>query len=605
MKKFTLILAIMLCLQLVGCKQSTADPEDTDSPLSPKSGELFTVIDVAEEISSKVVTRDAIREQMRSLYEAGIRRVYLEVIPEGYPSGENCIDSVFLPADYEESCMNKSVNILLDPNLAYSYECRAAGMEAIAVYAPYDGGGSVSIPTDKSADSLFALSGRQTVGGTTVYNTVFAGEHPEYLVAANSAVSQNVSEKVSIIEVVFAAEDIENGDERYTVASEGALIKPTVYVSSNNMTYTEAEGYSSEYRITYRNFYDANGKELGVKKAYVLTVDLSGVANRQYYALVFKGAEGMYTLPHSMITTYDEYNREITSTVAAYVRDPYAKGLEDYHWGSERTPIFASDSKAVENFTDYGFEFEYGTLGERGDGWADCQVYGIAKGHDTYMRGALCEIYPDVREYWLSQIERLYAMGYDGICIRLEGYGAMVSDYENYGYNTLLVNRFKQECGIDMLSEDFDYLELMSFRGKYFLEFLKEASILSHENGRTVGIELISAFESPELNDDLGGLCHALMPKICFDYKAAVELCDEVVLKDKLDGGYDATVASGIKAYASELGKKCYIFCHSDYGNLQEPYLDAVLRDAACGGAIAEISHGENALDNIRSAMVK
>ena len=90
----------MLCLQLVGCKQSTADPEDTDSPLSPKSGELFTVIDVAEEMSSKVVTRDAIREQMRSLYEAGIRRVYLEVIPEGYPSGENCIDSVFLPAGF-------------------------------------------------------------------------------------------------------------------------------------------------------------------------------------------------------------------------------------------------------------------------------------------------------------------------------------------------------------------------------------------------------------------------------------------------------------------------------------------------------------------------
>ena len=176
-----------------------------------------------------------------------------------------------------------------------------------------------------------------------------------------------------------------------------------------------------------------------------------------------------------------------------------------------------------------------------------------------------------------------------------KGISAIVTFSNAYGFS----------IGIDMLSEDFDYLELMSFRGKYFLEFLKEAAALSHTNGKTVGIELIAAFESPELNDDLGGLCHALMPKICFDYKAAVELCDEVVLKDKLDGGYDATVASGIKAYASELGKKCYVFCHSDYGNLQEPYLDAVLRDAACGGAIAEISHMENALDNIKGAMVK
>ena len=606
MKKISLVLlSVMLCLSLFGCKTEQTDSVTEETVLVDKNGEISVVIDIAEEISSAVVTREDIREQMKALYDSGVRKVYFETIPEGYPARENCIDNVFIPADYDESCLNKSVSILLDPNLAYSYECRAAGMEAIAIYAPYDGGGSVSIPTDVSADTLFDQNGRHVVGGTAVYNTVFAGEHPEYLVAARSDAVQNTSEKINTIEVVFAAEAIQIGTETYDAVDEGNLAEPMLFVSTNNMSYSKATGYTFDYRVTYRNFYDANGNDLGIKKAYVLTLDLFAVSNRQYYAIEFENADGLYTLPYSMINTYDKYNRQITSTVAVYARDTYSDIDEDYHWGSERTPIFTSSEQAVNNFKNYGFEFEYGTLGENGDGWASCLVYGIAKGHNAYMRGALCEVYPEVREYWLDQIDRLYAMGYDGICIRLEGYGAMVSDYKNYGFNTLLVNRFKQECGIDMLNEEFDYLELMRFRGKYFLEFLASAADMSHKNGKSVGIELTSGFETAELSDDINGICHALMPKIFFDYKSAIDICDSVIIKDRISGEYDSSVASQIKSYTSDSGKTCYVFCHSDSNNTDAPYMDALLRDATCHGGVVEISCVSSAVENVKSIIAE
>jgi len=86
---------------------------------------------------------------------------------------------------------------------------------------------------------------------------------------------------------------------------------------------------------------------------------------------------------------------------------------------------------AAELLSNWGFEFEWYGAGNWGVGWKSNCAYGFARGQLPYMKGTLCEAYPEVTDYWLSQVERYVAMGFDGVDIRLQNHSGMVSDYSN------------------------------------------------------------------------------------------------------------------------------------------------------------------------------
>ena len=94
------------------------------------------------------------------------------------------------------------------------------------------------------------------------------------------------------------------------------------------------------------------------------------------------------------------------------------------------------------------------------------------------------------------------AMGFDGIDFRLQSHSSMVSDYANYGFNTPILERFRQIHGVEKPGERPDPLKIMNVRGEFFQLFFTDAARVIHEHGRKVQVHLRNCYEDPKLGSD-------------------------------------------------------------------------------------------------------
>ena len=241
------------------------------------------------------------------------------------------------------------------------------------------------------------------------------------------------------------------------------------------------------------------------------------------------------------------------------------------------------------DFDQWGFEFDwYGGGIWFGEGWHNESVYGIGRGKIMTMKGTHCEAYPEVRDYWLDQIETLIAMGYDGVDIRLQNHSGMVSDIASFGFNPPLIERYRESYGTDPTGEEFDPLKMMAVRGQFFQEFLEDAAALLHQNGRTLQIHLRHAHQEPRFSADFNELGFWAMPKIWLeDWKGVVDLADEVTIKDYYWGKYDPDKAREIKEYARSKGKPVWIHNYIGQGDgIRKDFIGAVDRDPNISGIL-------------------
>lgn len=588
------IAGVLLMAGFVGCGcKKTPDPELPESG----SGSRELVVDIAKEASSTAHTFETIQAMMDDYAGKGLKQICFRPIPDTYAATGSCQGSVVCDPSVMTDQMHRTVHAVFDPNLAFIQAAKRAGMRVTVLYSPYEGGGSVSIPEGSRAQ--FSFGEVQGIGGMSAFCSSAVAAAKDQLI--RSVYAENPSKvskgKAAKLELVFAAEAFEDRisqNETMTVTPDGTL-RPTarLWYSDRNVDYRPADDVAQEVTIGRRMFTDANGRELGEKDCIILTFDLSAYSGKKYFAVTLENGAQFYTLPFSMIRLYDRDGGVLTSTQAAWTRNPNAEALmeaetvpDGYLWGSERMPIRVTDPVAEKTFRAWGFEFQYGGT-DWGNGWQNAFVYGVAVGAQNSVGGNLCEGFATVREYWLGQVDRFYARGADTVIITLQNSGGMVSDYRNFGYNYLYVKEFSKQYGVDITKDSFDYLKLMELRGSYFLEFLREVDRVAGERGRTWGMELFAAFESPVEDDNLNGLCHYRMPKIVFDWKTAVDLCDEVVIGDYQWGGYRAEVAAGIRSYAAESGKKVtvrgYAMCSVD-GN----WLSDALSDSRNSGVMTD-----------------
>lgn len=578
-----------MMISSISCKKDSEVPPTQEPLTENKSCRL--VIDVAKEASSQPHTFETIAAMMNGLAQEGIREVCFELIPDTYAATDACQGSVVCDPSIQTDHMHRTVHAVFDPNLAFIQAAKKAGMNVTVIYHPYEGGGSVTIPTQ--ANAQFSLASVAGIGGTASFCSAEVGASKSQLIT--SIYAENASMigkgKSNTLEIVFAADAFQNRVSQQETATvtpnAGTEIKPILWYSDYNINYEKAENTSFTVTNETREFTDANGKSLGQKNCRVLKIDVSAYANRKYYAVTFENGSELYTVPFSMITVYDKSGSVISSTKAAYTRNPNTETLlnstqipSDYVWGSERKSIVITDSAAQSAFRAWGFEFQYGGCGsDWGDGWHNAKVYGVAVGVQNNLCGNLCEGFESVREYWLGQVDRFWAMGADNVTISLQNAGGMVYNYTDFGYNYMYVKEFKKLYGVDMLTEEFDYLQLMQLRGSYFLTFLQSVDQLAEKNQKKWGIELFAAFEAPALDDDLNGLCYFKMPKIVFDWQEAVRLCDTVLIGDYQYGAYASSVAANIRAYANEQGKSvavmAYTQCGADAGYIQAAWQDS------------------------------
>ena len=203
----------------------------------------------------------------------------------------------------------------------------------------------------------------------------------------------------------------------------------------------------------------------------------------------------------------------------------------------------------------------------------------MARGHFKYAKGTLCEVYPEVRQAWLDEIQSYLMMGYDGIEIRLQNHSFMLSDYAYYGFNEPIIQKYIELYGedpslSDTVSKETAY-RIALIRGDAFMEFFEAAAEMTHAAGKIFGFHMRSGMQNPSMDAVMQTTLHKCfdlsMPKIVIrDWKAAIDLCDTITIKECFANDYSPTLNQQITEYAQSKGVKVWVTAYTQ----QAAYLD-------------------------------
>ncbi len=549
-----------------------------------------------------------IQEEIFLLKNLGFERLYFVLCQPGFPAFSDPTISIMPTDKGTENHTLESILALGDPNWAYMYETKKQGMEAWAIIKPYESGTGFTIPHDAKAP--LSRKKIETIGGQHIHFDNLISENPDLRVKRkpfSDSILKRLNEPIEALEIAFCLDYFSHktSSENYfefkgLKESEIQIPNILLWISQDNGRYIKYEGnFKVSSAIKNLQVMDANGFLINdtLKRFLVLAIkDFKIPDDYNYIAITLDEYKNMYTIPYSMIRAFTS-SGEIPVTTGIHVRSSLSpiernKPYEKREWGLETRPV--KGDHAGESFMDWGFEFEFQGTGHWGDGWVNSPVYGIAKGKRKYMAGTPCEAYPEVQDYWLEQVERIVAMGYDGIDFRLQNHSGMVTDYINYGYNEPIVNRYHEKFGIDILKAEADPLKIMEIRGEYFLSFLEKAANIIHSNGKKMQVHLRHAHESPQLSDDFNELGFWAMPKILINWKKAIDLADEVTIKHYYHGNYRPWMGDSTKTYANKQGKRLWVHNYFSQGDgINYNFLRAIEKDERIGGILLyEVNQG-------------
>ncbi len=568
-----------------------------------KKIKIASVVDIFPQLCYSKHDYKRISEEMELLASLGFKRVYFVVSGAGYPMFSSPWLSI---NEHEYNHALESIISVGDPNFAYMYECHKQGMEAFAIYKPYEGGGGSTIPHSKKTP--FNTKYIDSIGGKRIGFNDYIVDNPHFRVKRKNdeAISQSADQEITDIEIKFCIDNFTN-----RVSSKGYFkhknqnidlgeIGFDIYVSEDNGKYELFKANPQfDYEYVKESIFDANGIQVSDTDLECLSISMRHInipKEKKYVAVKIKYYEELFTIPNSMMKIYCN-GTLIPSTFATHIRQPaeLEKGFEDYKWGSEINPKQVKDisEQADGLFQNMGFEFEWHGSGFWGDGWSNSPYIAVAKGKFEYMKGTLCEAYPEVRKYWLDEIDKLLEMGYDGIDMRLQNHSGMVSDYCSYGYNEPISNKYLEKYGVDINHSDGDPMKIMKIRGDFFLEFLKDVSKLVHKNEKKLQMHLKNCHEEPILSHEFNELGFWAMPKVALDWKKAIECCDEITIKDYFFNDYDPSKCRQIKSYAKSQNKNVWIHSYIAQGNeLNKDYIGNVINDDEIDGILLyEVAH--------------
>src|SRR5690606_36938325 len=137
---------------------------------------IAPVIDIFPQIAGGNYSRKRISEEISLFKSLGFERIYFVVANPGYPSFSSPNLSVMPPGRPWTNNAYQSVMRLGDVNFAYLYETKKQGLEAWAIYKPYECGTAQTIPENRSAPS--SLSQVKTIGGSSIYLDNLLSENP-------------------------------------------------------------------------------------------------------------------------------------------------------------------------------------------------------------------------------------------------------------------------------------------------------------------------------------------------------------------------------------------------------------------------------------------
>lgn len=527
----------------------------------------------------------AVLDAKMDIFKAlGFERVYFVAVAPGLPAyGSRFLDTPAQPEIFGHYGLASFHNLNDEPNRAFIEAAHEDGLEAFAVFKPYESGVGRTLPLGEAHPQR--SKGLPDVGGTAYGYDAFVMEHPDMRLQRRfePEVAALADQSIERIEINLM-------EGRALLEQAGIPVKqslvpaisPTsirLFTSDNNGAYEAVPGehYVEAIHQAEEHLTDAEGIALSDTgyPSPVMRIEISGLSlppSVRYLAVQWgEEGESAYLIPSSMVSLYGP-DGEIPATITDKVRQQLTPLDGPRPWG---------------DFRKDGFEFnEYG-WGRRYPGWEQTSVVGIARGKNTHLKGILCEAYPEVRAYWLKQIRALLEDGADGIDIRIVGHSAMDTDYASYGYNPPVIEAFREQYGRESDGSIADFKRLMRVRGEFFEGFLAEARDLTHQYGATFQVHLQSMYLQPHTEGAFRGMVQWGMPKLNLDWKTMVDLADEITLKDHFHGTYKSERALALKRYAKEQEKPVWVHCYLTQGNdFQAGFFEAAQKDELIEGVL-------------------
>ncbi|WP_127580291.1 hypothetical protein [Paenibacillus koleovorans] len=584
-------------------------------PISP-------VIDIFPQLCLGRYTLNTIGDELDLLQGLGFKRVYVVATPPGYPMLTVPLLDVVNPLYAAGQYALQSILTVKDANFAYAYEAHKRGMEIFAIMKPYEGGGCYTIPHGKTM--LLKERGVSCIGGERQGLDALLSEHPEFRVKSKPIpdYEAKISRTIATITLSFMLDQVEIDPGWFGPPSEAHLryvdrmsaVKSDetlethplkerikIWTSYDNGSYEPYEGeYVIEEQLRQERILDANRQPVyeGESRCRQVTISKLHIPSDVPYVAVTLDADEQHlvTIPFSMIQMWAENGEEIPSTSSGYVRNRATEADKQTEQIPERDQWFLQTFATVgelanlvnvipgSDFRKDGFEFDkYGPGILSNAGWQSSRVYGLARGKFQYMKGTHCEAYPEVREYWLEHVNKLLAMGFDGIDIRLQNHSGQISNDMDFGYNEPIAEEYRRKHGVNIYTEQADPLELMRIRGDFFAQFVEQASQLIHDKGKKLQMHFHDFYQT----EDSRAYSHWTTPKIIVDWKRLMDCSDEVTIKNAFRGSYNQMLADEIKQRAREQGKPVWVHAYIHQGNdITDEFFHAIEQDEAVAGVL-------------------
>ncbi len=544
------------------------------------SRDVHVAMDLDYDMICFPLTAEIVAAKMRFLAEHGFRRIYIVAPP---PHGTDY--SVSIAPWLKNNFLEASRQNLGEPLKVAVAAAKEAGLEVFVQFKPYEGGGTHTVP-----HGVEPPSGRnwlECLGGRAVALDPFVVAHPE-MRSKRKPCDMRLNTPLEQLEMVFllgrkpGREGLDK-QLRMELRADWPALSPeeaeaqhpvrgvTLYTSQDNAAYAPLDGeLRFESRLERRLLRDANGQLLLPTPQLCRVVTIRGFSTTAPYLAVQLDAdeEACRLIPwsESFLTGFDAQGKVLPLTATTTVRP----GILTRKYGFENN----------------GFEFnELGPF-YWDEGWKRATLVGIARGKDAFVRGDLCEAYPEVRAYWLQQIRDFIEMGCDGVDLRLMSHSSGIPDFTQYGYNAPIEAEYLRRYGHPM-EEGADPFEIMRIRGDFYTQFVREAAELLHASGKRLSVQFHDFQTMPTLDPTFPALGFWANPKILPNVQELLSLCDEAVVKDFNWGVYTPWDASAIKDAAVAAGKPLYVTAYLEQGHdLNPEFLAAAERDARLAGLV-------------------
>lgn len=546
---------------------------------------LAAVMDLSYDLSCDFHTPETLRLKFEALRNIGFRQVNI-VAPPFPPDNydyTHAARSHFFPAEWDRPNHHAASFAQFANPMRQAVEmAKNAGLEVHAIFKPYEGGGFFTIPV------THRLSPMRTqvpcLGGATSVADVIA-THPDWRVKRRDSSPDDAHLPATRLEFTFLLDELTlvnaNGDIRaeYPPISEAEVAKwpewrAELLVSDDNATYAKLDVTPKIQREIKRiRIADPNGFTL-LNSARCLVVTLTGFSiSNPFLAVRFHGEGRRLLIPHSMVKA--KHGGETLKTTTS----------PTFRYNPSHTDVFDVRPPIPGDITTCGFEFAETCP----NGWRVWDEFGVARGHEPYLRGSLCEAVPGVHAHWLEQIQTLYDYGCEGVEIRLPSHCSGIADFANYGYNDEILEAFQRRFGRPPGKGKRDFLNVMRVRGDFFVMFLEDARSLADQRRRVLNVQLRDCMLRPSLGPSFHENGFWAMIRILPDWHRVVELSDTIILSDYLSDrhfhGDRSQLELPAKRYAKKLGKDVWGYCYLQQGgSFHREFLDEMANDPYVDG---------------------